>query len=102
MNQSEAKKQERTPGPWQFRKGPMGIGIWPHDEDGIIAEVERLKDAAHIVHCVNTYDELVGALEAIEIVAFDVISDNADGTQAAMAIKDMARAALKRAKGNGE
>ena len=92
-------KQERTPGLWHFKKNPMGIGIWPHDEEDIIAEVERLEDASHIVHCVNTYDEVVGAFEDL-VMAVELPGDHGHIDPAL----DRARAALKLAnsKGNGE
>lgn len=69
-----------TPTPWSLNKDEKGITFiqgntrgwgWDHlaevDTSGDAPEIEA--NAAHIVHCVNMHDELVAALQTLEIEA---------------------------------
>ena len=82
-------KQERTPGPWRKVGDHFITGA---DEVLQVAEVYSAQDRDLIVHCVNTYDELVGALE---IVLIEI--DRSEFVRARGAVV----AALKLAKGGG-
>lgn len=102
-------KQERTPGPWRWewsqREETFEL-LAPTDPNHkgvkfVIGDVVSDDDAAHIVHCVNTYDELVGALEAL--VIFDEGALESKRPDIFARQMNRAIAALKLAKGgNGE
>ena len=93
-------KQERTPGPWRVEDGTIMAGSLEvaalcDDFDWFTPNHEA--NASHIVHCVNTYDEIVGALEDViaEFGSFDPYMH----TPASAAAMERARAALAKAKG---
>lgn len=63
-----------TPTPWFTKQAHLNYGAWVlmHHVDGGTKRVDMNKgggfseqDAAHIVRCVNSHDELVSALERL-------------------------------------
>lgn len=95
------KKQERTPGPWGVQFDEQNDNFIVDANGEFVTSSLEDADATAIVHCVNTYDELVGALEHVTALAYDLASDG-NASESTIRKIEAARAVLKLAKGNGE